>query len=119
MSASSHRRRGPGEFVGAITDFNLTHADAESLDVLACSDATRQRSHQRETMLQRRTRSATSTRAVYGRDLTEEESGRDGGAPERYAGQPLPAASFADYQPMAAVGAPTTTVPQILHGMGK
>ena len=109
---------GRGEFVGAISDFNLTHADARLLDVLACSGCYAGGGvTSKETMLQRRTRVSNYAKSRLA-DFTEEELAEIARAPERYADVSLYRAYFADYQPMAE-SASDDDIQEILHGMGK
>ena len=109
---------GRGEFVGAISDFNLTHADARLLDVLACSGCYAGGGvTSKETMLQRRTRVSNYAKSRLA-DFTEEELAEIARAPERYADVSLYRAYFADYQPMAE-SASDEDIQEILHGMGK
>ncbi len=109
---------GRGEFVGAISDFNLTHADARLLDVLACSGCYSGAGvTSKETRLQRRTRVSNYAKSRLA-DFSEEELAEIARAPERYAKVNLYRAYVADYQPMAQL-AKYEDIQDILHHMGK
>ncbi len=109
---------GKGEFVDAITEFDLTHADVRLLDVLACSGCyagagvTSGENH-----LQRRTRVSTYARNRVA-DFSDEELAEIARAPERYADVTLYRAYDPDYQPIAQ-SATDDDIREILHRMGK
>jgi signal transduction histidine kinase/Pyruvate/2-oxoacid:ferredoxin oxidoreductase delta subunit len=109
---------GRGEFVEAITEFDLSHADTRLLDVLSCvgcfagpgmtSD---------ETMLQRRSRvSAYARNRLAG--LTDEERAQVAGAVEEYKDLDLTREYVADAQTLGD-NATIEELDDILHRMGK
>ena len=109
---------GRGEFVGAITDFNLTHADARLLDVLACSGCyAGAGTTSKETMLQRRTRVSNYAKNRLA-DFTADELAEIAQVAERYSDVNLYRAYASDYQPMAQL-ASDNDIDDILHRMGK
>lgn len=109
---------GRGEFVETISEFDLTHADARLLDVLACQGCfagAGMTSH--ETMLQRRTRVSNYARGRLA-GLTEEEAAQVEDAKERYQDLDLSRTFQADYQSLGDSATPEELL-EILHRMGK
>lgn len=109
---------GRDEFVDSLQEFDLTHADARLLDVLACQGCFAGGGMtSTETNLQRRTRVSNYARSRLA-DFTPEELVEIAGATERYADVNLYRAYVADYQPVAQ-SATDADIAEILHRMGK
>jgi signal transduction histidine kinase/iron only hydrogenase large subunit-like protein len=109
---------GRGEFIEAITEFDLSNADTRLLDVLSCSGCFAGPGMTGEaTMLQRRSRiSAYARQRLAG--LTDEERAQVDGASETYKDIDLSREYVADAQTMGE--SPTLEdIDDVLHRMGK
>jgi two-component system NtrC family sensor kinase len=109
---------GRGEFIEAITEFDLSHADTRLLDVLSCAGCfAGPGMTSDETMLQRRSRiSAYARNRLAG--LTAEEAADVASAAERYAGLDLTREYLADAQTLGDSATPEE-LDEVLHRMGK
>ncbi len=109
---------GRGEFIEAITEFDLARADTRLLDVLSCAGCfAGPGMTSEETMLQKRSRvSAYARNRLAG--LTEEEEADVASAVERYAALDLTREYQADTQTLGDSATPEE-LDDILHRMGK
>ncbi len=109
---------GRNEFVSAITEFDLAHADVRLLDVLACAGCyTGAGMTSKETALQRRARISNYAKNRVAQ-FTDDELAAIAEAPQKYAEVNFYRAYVADYQPMAQA-ATNDDIQEILHRMGK
>ncbi len=109
---------GRGEFIEAINEFDLSHADARLLDVLSCVGCYAgpgMTTH--ETMLQRRSRVSTFARERLA-GLTDEEGAQVEGVAETYKDLDFTRAYTADAQNLGD-SATAEEIDEILHRMGK
>lgn len=109
---------GRGEFIHAISEFDLSHADTRLLDVLSCAGCfAGPGMTSDETMLQRRSRvSAFARERLAG--LTDEEMAGVTDALEKYAALDLTREYQADAQTLGDSATPEE-LDEILHRMGK
>ncbi len=109
---------GRGEFIEAITEFDLARADTRLLDVLSCAGCfAGPGMTSNETMLQRRSRiSAYARNRLAG--LTAGEAADVAGAAERYAALDLTREYQADAQTLGDSATPEE-LDEVLHRMGK
>ncbi|MCL5734537.1 MAG: ATP-binding protein [Actinobacteria bacterium] len=109
---------GRDEFIDTINEFDLAHADARLLDVLACHGCyAGPAMTNKETMLQRRTRVSNYAKNRLA-GLAEEQFEAIRSAPEQYKDLNLYRAYVADYQPVAQ-SATSNDIEKILEHMGK
>ena len=109
---------GRGEFIEAISEFDLSHADTRLLDVLSCDGCIAGPGMTSdEIMLQRRSRVSTYARNRLN-SMSAEEQAQVDGALERYADLDLTREYQADLQTLSEEATPEE-LDEILHRMGK
>ena len=109
---------GRGEFIEAISEFDLSHADTRLLDVLSCDGCIAGPGMTSdEIMLQRRSRVSTYARNRL-KTMSAEEEAQVTGALERYADLDLTREYQADSQTLGDEASPEE-LDEILHRMGK
>jgi signal transduction histidine kinase/Fe-S-cluster-containing hydrogenase component 2 len=109
---------GRGEFIEAITEFDLAHADTRLLDVLSCAGCfAGPGMTSDETMLQRRSRVSSYARNRLA-GLTDEERAQVEGAVEKYRDLNLAREYAADAQTLGDSATPEE-IDEVLHRMGK
>jgi two-component system NtrC family sensor kinase len=109
---------GRGEFIEAITEFDLAQADTRLLDVLSCAGCfAGPGMTSDETMLQRRSRVSTYARNRLA-GLSDEEEADVASASERYVALDLTREYLADAQTLGDSVTPDE-LDEILHRMGK
>jgi nitrogen-specific signal transduction histidine kinase len=109
---------GRGEFIDAISEFDLSHADTRLLDVLSCAGCfAGPGMTSDETMLQRRTLVSSYARNRLG-SLTEDEKAQVAAAVEKYRSLDLTREYQADAQTLGDDPTPEE-LEEILHHMGK
>jgi signal transduction histidine kinase/iron only hydrogenase large subunit-like protein len=109
---------GRGEFINAIAEFDVAHADTRLLDVLSCAGCfAGPGMTSDETMLQRRSRVSSYARSRLAA-LSDEERGQVQDAVEKYKDLDLTREYVADAQTLGDNATPEE-IDEVLHRMGK